>query len=64
MVRFMIIDIDELRDDLKKDCYGAFFGGSFGGGLIESFDIDNASDEELVEMAQEKGIDLKKYKIK
>lgn len=60
----MIIDVDELREDLKQDCYGAFFGGGFGGALMESFDIESASPEELVRMAQRKGIDLSKYEIK
>ncbi len=52
------IDIDELRKVLKQDCYGAFFGGGFGGALIESFDLDRASPEELVEIALRKGVDL------
>lgn len=29
----MTLDIEALRDDLKQECYGAFFGGNFGGGL-------------------------------
>lgn len=57
------IDLDALREDMKQDCYGAFFGAGFGGALIESFDIDDASPEELVEMAQDKGIDLRKYQV-
>lgn len=59
----MIIDVDELREDMKQDCYGAFFGGGFGTALIESSDIESASPEELVEIAQRKGIDLSKYEI-
>ena len=59
----MIIDVDALRNDLANDCYGAFFGGGFGGALIEAADISQASDEEVVRIAQEKGIDLGKYKV-
>lgn len=59
----MIIDIDELRKDLKQDCYGAFFGGGFGGAFMESFNIENASPEELVEIAQRKGVDLHRYEV-
>lgn len=59
----MIIDVDELRKDLVNDSYGAFFGGGFGGALIESFDLQNASDEEIVRIAQNKGIDLSKYEV-
>ena len=57
------IDLDALREDMKQDCYGAFFGAGFGGALIESFDIEDASPEELVEMATDQGIDLRKYQV-
>ena len=59
----MTIDIDALREDMKNECYGAFFGGGFGGALIESFDIEDASPEELVQMAQRQGITLNKYRV-
>ena len=57
----MLIDIDKLKEDLKNDCCGAFFGGGFGGALMEAADIENASPEELVEIARRKGIDLSRY---
>ncbi len=57
----MIIDIDKLREDLENDSYGAFYGGGFGGALIEAFDIESASQDELVEIALSKGIDLEEY---
>ena len=59
----MTIDIEKLREDLKQECYGAFFIGGFGGALMESFDLDRASPEELVDIAGEKGIDLKDYQV-
>lgn len=56
------IDIEKLREDMKQDCYGAYFGGGFGGALVESFDVEKASPEELVEMAKNKrGINLSDY---
>jgi len=57
----MTIDVEKLREDLKQECYGAFFGGGFGGALMESFDIDRASAEELISIARRKGIDLSDY---
>lgn len=27
----MDIDVDKLREDLKQECYGAFFGAGIGG---------------------------------
>lgn len=57
------IDVDELRDDLRNECLGAFFGGGFGGALVESFDVDRATPEELVEMAQRQGINLRRYQV-
>ena len=59
----MIIDVDKLRDDMLQEDLGAFFGGGFGGALVEAVDIERASDEELVEMAQRQGIDLSKYEV-
>ncbi len=60
----MLIDVDSLKEDMKQECYGAYFIGGFGGALMESFDLDRASPEELVAMAQDKGIDLRAYEIK
>lgn len=57
----MKIYIDDLREDLKQECYGAFFGAGFGGALLESVDIERMSPEELVELALQRGIDLAKY---
>ena len=59
----MTIDIEKLREDLKQECYGAFFVGGFGGALRESFDLDRASPEELVDIAGKKGIDLRDYQV-
>lgn len=55
------IDVDRLRDDMRDECLGAYFGGGFGAALIESFDVDRATPEKLVEMAQNQGIDLRRY---
>ena len=60
----MKIDIERLRKDMKQSCYGAYFVGRFGGALIESFDVEKASPEELIEMAKSKReIDLSNYII-
>ncbi len=57
----MTIDTDKLKDDLKQECYGGFFVGGYGAAMMESFDYDRMSPEEIVEKAQEKGVDLRKY---
>lgn len=59
----MIIDVDKLRKDMLDECYGAFFVADFGGAIVESAEIERASDEELVEIAQRQGIDLRKYEV-
>ncbi len=61
--KYMTIDIEKLREDLKEECYGAYFGGGFGAALMESFDIEEASPEEIIRIARENGIDLRKYSI-
>lgn len=57
------IDVDRLRDDMRDECLGAYFGGGFGAALIESFDVDRATPEQLVEMAQNQGVNLRDYQI-
>lgn len=57
------IDVDKLRNDMREECLGAYFGGGFGAALIESFDVDRAEPEQLVEMAQNQGIDLYRYQV-
>ena len=57
------VDVDRLRNDLKNESLGAFYGGRFGGALAEAGDIEMAPAEELVKMAQQKDIDLGKYQV-
>ena len=57
------IDVDRLRDDMRNECFGAYFGGGFGTALIESFEVDRISPKKLVKMAQSQGIDLRKYQV-
>ena len=57
----MTIDIEELRKDLIEECHGAYYGGGFGGALVESFELEKARPDKLIEIAQRRGIDLRKY---
>jgi hypothetical protein len=58
----MYIDYDRLRNDLENESLGAFYGTGFGGALIQSFDVQNASDDELIEMAERANFNLNKYR--
>lgn len=60
---YITIDVDLLRDDMRDEYFGAYFGGGFEGALSESFDIDRATPEQLVEMAKRQGIDVRRYKV-
>ena len=57
------IDIESLGNDLKNESLGAFYGGGFGGALIESFQIDKASPEELIRIANKMHINIEDYII-
>ena len=57
------IDINKLKQDLK-DYYGAaYFTLGYGAALMDSFDLDNLSDEELINKAIDNGINLENYII-
>lgn len=60
---YITIDMDKLRNDMRNESLSGYFGGGFGGALIESFDIEGVSNEKLVEMAQSQGINLKNYQV-
>ena len=57
------IEIEKLREDMREKCLGAYFGGGFGAALLDSFDVDRASPEQLIQKAQDQGFDLRRYQI-
>ena len=59
----MIIDIDKLRKDMLDNSYALFFASDIIAALAETPDIEQAADEEIIEMAQKQGIDLRKYEV-
>ena len=59
-----LYDLDTLREDLISECSGAFFVGHFGGAAVESAEIRNASDEELLKLAERNGTHIERYRIK
>ena len=56
------IDVDRLRKDLE-DYYGTAMFNASPLAVMELSKVQRASDYEIVEMAQENGIDLRKYII-
>ena len=59
----MMIDVDKLRKDMLDNCYGAFFVADLGAALVESSEIERASDEELIRIAQRQGVDLHRFEV-
>lgn len=57
------IDINKLKQDLKNYYEAAYFTLGYGAALIDSFDLDNLSDEEIISKAAENGVDLEQYII-
>lgn len=57
------IDINKLKQDLKDYYEAAYFTLGYGAALMDSFDLDNLSDEEINSKAAENGVDLEQYII-
>ena len=57
------IDINKLKQDLKNYYEVAYFTLGYGAALIDSFDLDNLSDEEIINKAIDNGINLENYII-
>ena len=60
---YVTIDTEALRQELLDDSRAAFYGGGFGGALYESFAIERATPQELADLAQSRGMDLRPYII-
>ena len=60
----MNIDFERLRKDIIEFYEGAFFVGGFGAAMFNINDIYNASNEELILIANELNINLNNYKNK
>lgn len=57
------ININRLREDLYDECMAAYFGGGIGTALFDAADVENASPDELVEIAKQMGFNLRKYRV-
>lgn len=56
------IDFKRLRSDLMDE-YGAQMAAYFGGfGFLEMYDAQDATEDQLLEMARREGINLNKYR--
>ena len=56
----MNINIDKLRKDLADDRYAASFAG-IPEMIMEAWEIESLSDEEILELARRDHINLRKY---
>lgn len=57
----MEIDIESLRSDMVDECLAAHFGGGIGVASIESIEIQNASPQKLIQIANRMNIDIENY---
>ena len=55
------IDVEALRRDLLAESRAAFYGGGFGGAMMESFEIERATPQELANIAERWGINVRQY---
>lgn len=55
------IDINKLKQDLKDYYEAAYFTLGYGAALMQSFDIDNLSDEEIINNAIDNGLNIENY---
>ena len=56
------IDIDDLRRDMM-DYYGSAMSSGFPMAVVDLTRVERASGEELVQMAIDAGVDIRKYSV-
>lgn len=57
-----LIDVKKLRNDMKNNALSAYFGGGIGPALIDVSAVERASDDEVIKIAKQCGVDLSRYK--
>ena len=57
-----MIDLERLRRDLAEDRYAGAFAG-MPAMLMEAWEIEDASERELLELARQEGIDPEDYQL-
>lgn len=57
------IDINKLKQDLKDYYEAAYFTLGYGAALMDSFVLDNLSDEEIINKAIDNGLNIENYII-
>lgn len=57
------IDVDELREYMR-DYYGTAMMSGFPVAVLDLADVDSMSGEELCELAEDNGVDLRKFEVR
>lgn len=60
----MTINLNALWEALERECCGAFYGGRFGGAMVQATEVKKASPEDLIALAEEMGLDLSRFEIR
>lgn len=55
------IDINKLKQDLKDYYEAAYFTLGYGAALMDSYDLDNLSDEEIINKAIDNVLNIENY---
>ena len=58
-----MIDYDALREELRDECFAAYYGGGIGPALMDALNVDDMTPEELVKTAQLRGVDINRFII-
>ena len=51
-----MIDYEALREELRDECFAAYYGGGIGPALMDALSVDDMSPEELMKTARLWGI--------
>lgn len=59
----MVLDVDSLRNDLISYFEGVFYIGGYGAAIIDITNVESASVNELIEIANRNNFNLNDYII-
>lgn len=58
-----MIDYEALREELRDECFAAYYGGGIDPALMDALSVDDMSPEELMKTARLWGVDISRFEV-
>ena len=58
-----MIDYEALHEELRDECFAAYYGGGIGPALMDALSVDEMSPEDLIKTARLFGVNISRFEV-